>query len=247
MKKLRSIVFSGIALLLPTVITIWVLYKLFIFLDGILRSLIASHTGVDVPGIGVAAIIVVVLLAGLFANNYIGKRLIGLYNRVLDRIPILSSIYRTFKQVSEAFLREGSTGFKKVGLVEFPRRGSYCVGFITSEGMGIEFPGGEEEGLTVFVPTSPNPTSGFMMVVPASDVRVLDMSVEDGIRMVVTAGMIAERDMDVMRAVVESALRRVKGKGGEKEGGGTGEVYYGMDSKDSSDGVDRRTGERRDS
>jgi uncharacterized membrane protein len=101
MKNLRTIIFSGIALLLPTVITLWVLYKLFVFLDGILRSVIAAYTRVDVPGIGVAGIVVIVVLAGLFANNFIGKRLISWYNSIFERIPILRSIYGTFK-VSKA-------------------------------------------------------------------------------------------------------------------------------------------------
>jgi uncharacterized membrane protein len=204
MKKLRRIVLSGLAILLPTVITLWVLYKLFVFLDSILRSLIATHTGVDVPGIGVAAIVVIVLLTGLLASNFIGKKLLGWYNRVLDRIPVLSTIYKTLKQVSEAVLQDQAEGFKRVGLVEFPRRGSYCVGFITSEGFGMGLPEVEEGSVTVFVPTSPNPTSGFMMVVPASDVRELDMSVEEGIRMIVTAGMVAERHIDPAMAAMKS-------------------------------------------
>jgi uncharacterized membrane protein len=212
MKKLRDIVFSGIAILLPTVITLWVLYKLFLFLDGILRNLVAAWTGLDAPGIGVAAIIVVVLLAGVFASNFIGKKLLGLYNGVLDRIPVLSSIYRTLKQVSDALLKDSSKGFKKVALVEFPRRGAYCVAFVTSEGFAVDLADLGEETMTVFVPTSPNPTSGFMMVLPASDVKVLDMSVEEGIRMVVTAGMMAERDVDLLRGALPP--RRAGGAGG---------------------------------
>jgi uncharacterized membrane protein len=222
MKNLRTIIFSGIALLLPTVITLWVLYKLFVFLDGILRSVIAAYTRVDVPGIGVAGIVVIVVLAGLFANNFIGKRLISWYNSIFERIPILRSIYGTFKQVSEALLQDGSAGFKKVGLVEFPRRGAYCIGFITSESLGISSPDFGEASVTVFVPTSPNPTSGFMMVVPASDVRVLEMSVEEGIRMVVTAGMIAEKDLDALKAIQRSRTRSAdknrKPGGGETSG-----------------------------
>ncbi len=214
MKKLRAIIFSGIALLLPTVITLWVLYKLFIFLDGILRSILAAYTGFDVPGIGIAAIVVIVLLAGLFADNFIGKRLVGWYNRIFERIPILGSIYGTFKQVSQALLQDGSTGFKKVGLVEFPRRGAYCIGFITSESLGVSSPDFGEASVTVFVPTSPNPTSGFMMVVPASDVKVLDMSVEDGIKMVVTAGMIAQQDLDPLKA---TRRRTVQSRDRERE------------------------------
>jgi uncharacterized membrane protein len=211
MRRLRSIVLAGLALLLPTVISIWVLYKLFVFLDGLLRNLIARYTGVDAPGIGVAAVIVIVLLAGLFAGNYVGKRLIGLYNSILERIPVFSSVYRTFKQVSEAVLRENPTGFRKVGLVEFPRRGARCICFITSEETG---PAALEEGddsITVFVPTSPNPTSGFMLVVPAADVEVLDISVEEGVRMIVTAGMIAESDTSPLRTSFGRPKKREKG------------------------------------
>lgn len=218
MKKLQRIILSGLAILLPTVITIWVLYRLFVFLDSLLRSLIAAHVGVDAPGIGVAAIIVIVLLTGLIGGNFVGRKLLKWYNNVLDRIPVLSSIYRTLKQVSEAILQDKSSGFKKVGLVEFPRRGAWCVGFITSENWGLEGPDPAGNGVTVFVPTSPNPTSGFMMVMPASDVKVLDMSVEEGIRLVVTAGMVAERDVDPVRAAVS------KKKAGEGEGGRPGEV-----------------------
>ncbi len=219
MKKLRGIVFSGLAILLPTVITVWVLYKLFLFLDGLLRSLIANYTGVDAPGIGVAGVVVIVLLTGLFAGNFMGRKLLGWYNGLLDRIPVLRSIYRTIKQVSEAVLQDGSTGFKKVALVEFPRRGAYCVGFITSEGLEIG-PVGGEDTVTVFVPTSPNPTSGFMMVMPSSDVRVLDMSVEEGIRLVVTAGMAVRRDVGPEGTRMEAragAGTRVERGGGQEE------------------------------
>lgn len=221
MRKFRRIVFTGLAILLPTVITLWVLYKLFLFLDSLLRSLIARYTGLDAPGIGLAGVIVIVLLAGLFASNFIGRKLLNWYNRILDRIPVLSSLYRTLKQVSEALLQDPSKGFKKVALVEFPRRGAFCVGFVTSEGLAGEFPGLGEESMTVFVPTSPNPTSGFMMVLPASDVKLLDMSVEEGIRMVVTAGMIAKRDVDPVRAAAGT-----KRSGGPEMGGmgGTGEA-----------------------
>jgi uncharacterized membrane protein len=211
MKRLQRIVFTGLAILLPTVIMIWVLYKLFLFLDGLLRSLIAAWVGVDAPGIGVAAIVVVVLLTGLVGGNLVGRKVLGWYNNVLERIPVLSSIYRTLKQVSEALLQDSASGFKKVALVEFPRRGAYCVGFVTSENLGLERAGAGEGSMTVFVPTSPNPTSGFMMVMPASDVKVLDMSVEDGIRMVVTAGMAAGRDIDPVRAMVRPATARDDG------------------------------------
>lgn len=220
MKWMRRIVFSGLAILLPTVITLWVLYKLFVFLDSLLRNLIATHTGVNVPGIGVAAIVVIVLLAGLFASNVIGRRLIDWYNRLLGRIPVLSSIYRTLKQVSEVVLQDQSSGFRKVGLVEFPRRGAYCVGFITSENFGMGLSDIGDDNVTVFVPTSPNPTSGFMMVLPSSDVKMLDISVEDGIRMIVTAGMVAEREVDAAKTVADpkSACHSADGIGEGRQG-----------------------------
>jgi uncharacterized membrane protein len=198
---MRRIILSGIAILLPTVVTLWVLYKLFLFLDGILRALIARFTGFDAPGIGVAAIVGIVLLAGLFASNVIGKRLLSWYNRLLERIPFLSWIYRTLRQVSDAVLQDTSRGFKKVCLVEFPRTGSYSVGFVTSEILAEPADAGEGT-LTVFVPTSPNPTSGFMLIVRSCDVRILDMSVEEGVRLVVTAGMMAERDVDPLKAAI---------------------------------------------
>jgi uncharacterized membrane protein len=188
MKRLRKYLLAGLALVLPTAVTAWILWLLFTKLDGILGSYLRARTGLSFPGIGVAAIIVILLIAGAMASNLIGKRLIRLLQKALEAIPLFNRVYVAIRQISEALLSERSNVFRKVALVEYPRKGTYSICFVTSESSGEISDKLARETVNVFVPTSPNPTSGFMLVVPVEELTPLDMSVEDGMKMVISGG-----------------------------------------------------------
>jgi uncharacterized membrane protein len=188
MRLLRRYLLAGLAVILPTVITAYALWFLFTKLDGILGAYLRDKTGLAFPGIGVAAIIIIVLAAGMMASNLIGKRLIRFLQKGLESIPLFNRVYVAVRQISEALLSERSDIFRKVALVEYPRRGIYSLCFLTSENAGEIAAKMARRTVNVFVPTSPNPTSGFMLIVPVEDLITLDMSVEDGMKMVISAG-----------------------------------------------------------
>jgi uncharacterized membrane protein len=188
MRWLRRYFLAGLAVILPTAITAYILWFLFTKLDGILGAYLREKTGLSFPGIGLAAIVLIVLLAGVMASNLIGKRLIRFVQRGLESIPLFSRVYVAIRQISETLLSERSNVFRQVALVEYPRSGLYSICFLTSHNRGEIAAKLARKTVNVFLPTSPNPTSGFMLVVPAEDLIPLDMSVEDGMKMVISAG-----------------------------------------------------------
>ena len=188
MRWLRRYLLAGLVVVLPTVITAYVLWFLFTKLDGILGSFLRERTGWSIPGIGLAAIVVILLLAGVMASNLIGKRLIRFIQRGLESIPLFNRVYVAIRQISETLLSERSNVFRQVALVEYPRRGTYSLCFVTSENTGEIASKLARRTINVFVPTSPNPTSGFMLIVPAEDLIPLEMTIEDGMKMVISAG-----------------------------------------------------------
>jgi uncharacterized membrane protein len=193
---LRRYFFTGLIVLLPVVITAFVLWQLFFALDDILGGFVETYWDRSVPGVGLVALIALVMVIGAIASNIIGRRLIGAGERLLARVPLISWIYRTTKQLFSTILGERSKSFRKVVLVSYPRKGTYSVAFLTSESptafegkLGGSF-------VTVFLPTTPNPTSGILLVVPADEVVPLDMTVDEGLRLVISAGALS-RDEDV--------------------------------------------------
>lgn len=188
MRWLRRYLLAGLAVVLPTAITAYVLWFLFSKLDGILGAYLREKTGLSFPGIGLAAIVIIVLAAGFMASNLIGKRLIRFLQKGLESIPLFNRVYVAVRQISEALLSEKSEVFRRVALLEYPRRGTYSLCFVTSQDNGEIAARLARKTIKVFLPTSPNPTSGFLLIVPAEDLIMLDMSVEDGMKMVISAG-----------------------------------------------------------
>ncbi len=188
MRWLRRYLLAGLVVVLPTGITAYVLWFLFTNLDGILRSFLIDKTGLSFPGIGFAAIVVILLVTGVMASNLIGKRLLRFLQKGLESIPLFNRVYVAVRQISETLLSERSNVFRQVALVEYPRRGTHSLCFVTSENSGEIAAKLGGKTVNVFVPTSPNPTSGFMLVVPVEDLIPLEMSIEDGMKMVISAG-----------------------------------------------------------
>jgi uncharacterized membrane protein len=200
----RANFFTGLAIVLPAVISIAVVVWLFgtvaNITDTLLIFLPKEWTHKD-NGAGpmhwywsLCALLLAVLLIGLvggLARYYFGKKLIELVDLALLRVPLLNKIYSAIKQVNEAFSPSNKSSFKQVVLVEFPRPGSYSVGFLTGEDHKEVQQKTREHVLSVFVPTTPNPTSGFLVLVPEREITKLDMSVADGIKFIISLGAIA--------------------------------------------------------
>jgi uncharacterized membrane protein len=202
-KHLRTYFFTGLFFLLPLVITLKLIFWAFEKTDAILGNFIHQyfsryftifgiHITREIPGLGLIALLIVITLTGIFAKNYLGRKFIKFGESVLGRIPILSSVYNLLKQVTQSFAssQTGKGAFRKVVLVEYPRAGIYSPGFLIGEtAEECENKVGQEL-IAVFIPTVPNPTTGFLIYVPKAGVIILDMSVEDGLKLILSAGMI---------------------------------------------------------
>ena len=200
----RANFFTGLAIVLPAVISIAVVVWLFGTVSNITDTLlifVPKNLTHREHGAGpmhwywsVCALALAVILIGLvggLARHYFGKKLIELVDLALLRVPLLGKIYSAIKQVNEAFSPSSKSSFKQVVLVEFPRAGQYSVGFVTGEDHREVQQKTRERVLSVFVPTTPNPTSGFLVLVPENEITRLDMSVADGIKFIISLGAIA--------------------------------------------------------
>ena len=195
MKKLRTIIVAGLLVWIPLGLTIFVI-KLLIDLLGQTYLLIPpalrpeNLIGTEIPGIGVIVAIIVVLLTGLVTANYFGKSIVKAWDAFLDRIPLIRSIYSPLKKFSELVLSDQTQSFSKVLLIEYPRKGIYSLCFQTSKELGEVQNQAGEERVCVYIPTTPNPTSGYIVLVPQNEVKELKMSVEDALKMIISLGVV---------------------------------------------------------
>jgi len=195
---------AGLLVWLPLAVTIWVLQAALGVLDGVFVWLLTASKAIlpqaaaapldmlrQIPGLGVLVMLVGLLLTGVFATNIVGQWWLNQGGRVLGRIPIVKSIYSSVKQVSDTLFSSNGNAFREAVLVQYPRQGSWTIAFVTGK------PGGEAalhlsgEYLSVYVPTTPNPTSGFFLMVPLADVVVLKMSVDEALKYVISMGVVA--------------------------------------------------------
>jgi len=199
LNKLRAIFITGILVLAPITLTGYILVFLFRFFDGLMQNSVMrflyklvglpSDTG-SIPGAGILAVLALVIITGVIARNYFGKKLIGLGDYLLTHIPLANRIYIAIRQISEAIFTEKRELFKKAVLVEYPRKGIYSIGFFTQDTRGPIQEALDHDVISVFLPTTPNPTSGYLLFIPKEDVFDLDMSVEDALKLVISAGSI---------------------------------------------------------
>ena len=186
-RKLRTHFMAGIIATVPIGATILILIWLFSTVDNILQPIISSVWGQPIPGLGFAITIILIYLAGVIASNVIGKRIIHYGESTLPWLPVVRQIYHSIKQILESFSITRKDGFMQVVLTEFPRKGIRMIGFVTNE-LHAE-PG--KKLLTVFIPTSPNPTSGFLQIVNEDEIIRTDISVENALKMVISVGRVA--------------------------------------------------------
>lgn len=197
MKHLRTYLMTGLLVWVPLVITLFILKLLVDFMDQTLLLLPVNFRpetmlGFRIPGLGAVLAAAVLLLTGLLVANIVGRKLVDFWESVLKRIPLVRSVYSASKSFAEMVLTNNTQSFKQVLLIQYPRKGIYTMCFQTAGASSL----GEiqertgEDVICVFVPTTPNPTSGFIMFVPKQEVIVLDMAVEDAIKMVVSLGVV---------------------------------------------------------
>jgi uncharacterized membrane protein len=195
---LRKWLVAGILVWAPLAITYWVINAVIGFMDKTILLLPPSYRpeavfGFNIPGLGAVLAVVVVLLTGALVANFLGRKLISMGESVLNRIPLVRSVYSAVKQVIETFVSQDSRSFRKVVLVEYPRRDCWSLAFLAGEPVGEVQDKTAQKVITVFVPTAPNPTSGFVIMVPEHEAIPLDMSVEEGFRMVISLGVVTPK------------------------------------------------------
>jgi uncharacterized membrane protein len=191
----RRYLVTGLLVLVPLGITVWVLKTLIGAMDQSLLLLPAAwhpdnQLGVHIPGFGVILTVLIVLVTGMVATNFFGKRIILFWEGLLARVPVVKSIYYSVKQVSDTLFSDSGNAFRKALLVQYPREGSWTIAFQTGQ------PGGDVANhlkgdyVSVYVPTTPNPTSGFFLMMPTSDVIELDMSVDEALKYIISMGVV---------------------------------------------------------
>lgn len=184
LRQLRSKFIVGLLVVIPIGATVLILVWIFNGIDNILQPPIESLWGRYYPGIGLAALVIIIYVAGILASNLLGKMAIRWGESVLERIPIVRPLYNGIKQILGSFITPGEDRYMEVVLVEFPRKGMHSIGFITNK-----LPGKDGEYLlSVFIPTSPNPTSGFLEIMPEKEIIRTDISVDNALKMIVSAG-----------------------------------------------------------
>ncbi len=192
-KRISNLFITGLAVLIPLGGTLYLAWMLFKFADGILRPLVVGWLQLSIPGLGLILTLTIILLTGLLATNIIGRHLIMLWESLLLKTPVVRNVYLAIKQLVDAFITHRQTVFKGVVLVEYPRHGLYTLGFITGETRGEVQVKTSERLVNVFLPTTPNPTSGWLVMVPEKDLIFLSMTVEEGLKLVVSGGVITPK------------------------------------------------------
>jgi uncharacterized membrane protein len=201
---LKRYLLAGLLVWLPLVVTIWVLHAVWGALDGLFLWVLTatqavmpaeSHAALEamrhIPGMSVVAVFLALLLTGVFAANYFGQWALRQGGRIVQRIPIVKSIYSSVKQVSDTLFSSSGNAFREAVLVQYPRSGAWTIAFVTGKPSGEVAALLSGEHTSVYVPTTPNPTSGFFLMVPTADLRPLNMSVDEALKYIISMGVVA--------------------------------------------------------
>jgi uncharacterized membrane protein len=186
-KQIRTNIIAGVFILIPVVVSIYIIVKLFIWTDSALPAIFGAQW---TRGVGILVTIILAYLVGLAAKNWLGRRIIAGGNAIIATIPILNKIYQVIKQIIDTISVDKKKLFERAVLVEFPRKESYAVGFVTAENNARFSARAGRKLVAVFVPSVPNPTTGFLMYVPEEDLIDLGMPVESALKIVVSGGII---------------------------------------------------------
>lgn len=202
--RLRTYFLTGIVVSAPIGITIWLIWLFVAFVDHTVVPLIpdaynpSDVLGVSVPGIGVIVVLLVVTIIGFLVTNFFGRFMVRMGENMVARVPVVRTIYGVLKQIFDAVLAQSEGAFREVVLIEYPRKGIWVLGFVTSNTQGEVQRVTPHEMVNVFLPTTPNPTSGFLLFVPRKDCITLDMSVEEGVKLVISGGIVSPPDREAV-------------------------------------------------
>jgi uncharacterized membrane protein len=194
--RLRGYFFAGVLVTAPLAITVYIAWLLISFVDERVFSVIPpvynpeTYLPFSIPGIGLILMVLVLTLVGALTAGYVGKLLLRLSERLLNRMPVVRNIYGTAKQIVETVVNNKTSAFREVALVEYPRREIWTIGFITGRSIDEIAQAGGQGLVNVFVPTTPNPTSGFLLFLPEKDVHRLSMSVEEAVKLIISGGIV---------------------------------------------------------
>ena len=206
-RSIKGSIITGIIIVLPAAATLFLFYRLFVVIDslipGMVRSVLPQVPDIFFPGLGLIIFLALASITGYAARSFFVKKLLNLGHRIFNNLPFLNKVYSAIKQVLDSIMNNSKKVFHKAVLVEYPRAGSYSVGFITSEPRGEIRQKLKTELYSIFIPTTPNPTSGFLIYVPRKKVIELEMSVENALKLVVSAGVLDIRDSEELEKVID--------------------------------------------
>lgn len=201
---MKKHILTGLLVWLPLAITLWVLNQVLAALDGVFSWFVVAAQTVlpvslhpslqhlrEIPGLSVLIVGATLLLTGMAVSNMVGQWLLNQYNRVLSNTPIVKNIYTSVKQVSDTLFSSSGQAFREAVLVQYPREGAWTIAFVTGKPSGEVASKLPEDMLTLYVPTTPNPTSGFMLMVPRNEVQALRMSVDEALKYIISMGVVA--------------------------------------------------------
>lgn len=193
---LRNSFFTGIVVATPVTVTVWLVYTFIHFVDRTVKPLVPrafnpeEYLNFAIPGLGLIVAIIGLTMLGALAANILGRSLLQVGEQLVNRLPFVRNIYQTLKQLVETVFNQNQNSFKEVVMLQYPREGLWALGFITTEAKGEVKEHLSQDHLAVFVPSTPNPTSGFILFVPRADVIKLRMTVEEGAKLIISAGIV---------------------------------------------------------
>jgi uncharacterized membrane protein len=215
--RLRAYFLAGVLVTAPVAITFYIVWLIVSFVDVRVSGLIPARYNPEtylpfgIPGLGLLIAVIALILIGALTAGYVGRIVVRLSDAALARMPVVRSIYGATKQIFETVLAQKSTAFRQVCLVEYPRHGVWTLGFITGTTVGEVQERTSDEVVNIFLPTTPNPTSGFLLFVPRQDIILLEMSIEEGIKMVISGGIVTPSDDRPQRSEPAQSPLRLAG------------------------------------
>ncbi|WP_439142497.1 DUF502 domain-containing protein [Planktotalea sp.] len=202
--SLRASFLTGLIVIAPVGLTIWLIWSVIGWIDGVVLPLVPydfqpeKYIGINLRGIGVIIFLLFTIVVGWLAKGLLGRSLIRIAENMVQNVPVVRSIYSGVKQIAETVFAQSERSFEKACLFEYPRKGIWAIGFISTTAKGEVAQRATTSGdlISVFVPTTPNPTSGFLLFFPREDIIELDMSVEDAAKLVISAGLVYPNEKD---------------------------------------------------
>ena len=200
MSKIRSWFFTGILVMTPLILTIYVVWAFITFVDNLVVPLVpyyyrpSTYLPFPIPGLGLIIVFIFTTFVGILATGLFGRTLIRLWENILSRMPVVRSVYSAIKQILETVMATQSDAFRQAVLVEYPRKDIWAIGFVTGSTKGEVGKRVDKKMVNVFMPTTPNPTSGFLLFFPEEDLIFLNMTVEDALKLVVSGGMVVPKE-----------------------------------------------------